>query len=100
MKRLLKIFSKKKSRLEPMGVRSIYPFDYNKNNPFADQACERWKLHISVALFTIRLKNAIKAIDPQSKVEVEIISIDELSAKMNMESLVKQAQSILEGEQK
>lgn len=99
MKRFLKFFSKRKSRLEPMGVRSIYPFDYNKNNPFADQACERWMLFVAASVFMLRMIELRKAIQaggpfPNDK----FTHVDEVKAKMNMESLVKQAQQIVKGE--
>lgn len=98
MQKTIKFFRqlfRRKSQLKPMGVRSIYPLGYNKNNPFADQACEKWRLHIMVTLFLTRMKNALESIDP--KIKVHVVDVNELEAKMNMESLVKQAQNILKG---
>ena len=81
-----------KSTLHPMGVRSLYPLDFNKNNPNLE-GFEEWRQYI---------KEEVRKCDQAKRmvagtIEVYIISVDQLNAILNMESLRLQARAIIDG---
>lgn len=81
--------------LRKRGVKTIYPFDYNKNSPFANpQDYINWRMH----LYQMNYMNRVAGLGVKAKIrEIHVVvpNADRLKATINMESLINQALNIL-----
>lgn len=75
-----------KSTLKPMGVRSLYPLEFNKNNPSLE-GFEEWRAYIRDQV----RKNESIIIVKSGTIEVVVMTPESLDALLNMESLRLQA---------
>lgn len=75
-----------KSTLKPMGVRSVYPLEFNKNNPSLE-GFEEWRAYIRDQVRKNESINIVKS----GMIEVVVMTPESLDALLNMESLRLQA---------
>lgn len=79
-----------KSTLKPMGVRSLYPLEFNKNNPSL-KGFEEWRAYIREQVRRNECINVVKS----GMIEVVVMTPESLDALLNIESLRLQAISEL-----
>lgn len=77
-----------------MGVRSLYPLEFNKNKPSMD-GFEEWREHIRKELVTTMLKNRL----PEGVIitQVSLVPGTLLADALSMESALMAAKQILKG---
>lgn len=68
----------KTSSLGAMGVRSVYPLCYNKNNPFSDHAFEIWTIYIASTTMSYKIQRTLDSMQIKD-VEIKLIDPDKLA---------------------
>lgn len=79
------------STLKPMGVRSLYPMEFNKNSPSL-KGFEQWRQYIRDQ---VRRNEGVNIVQ-SGAIEVVVMTPESLDSLLKMESLRLQAQSELE----